>query len=128
MYCKIWIILFGWYKFKYAQGENWETIWQGIDSANEVIFIPFLLHDCICFYNSLCSIYLMDIFLSKVICCSSAFMCFLEIHLPDTVQKNFIICISRQTKNLHSPKTISYLDQSFRFAPTPLINKKVKFG
>ena len=31
--------------------------------------------------------------------------------------KFFLIWTSRQTKNLHSPKTISYLDQFFRFAP-----------
>ena len=37
--------------------------------------------------------------------------------IAGTVQNFFLIWISRQTTNLHSPKTIIYLDQSFRFAP-----------
>ena len=81
--------LFGWYKFKYAQGETEKCIWQGIDSANEVIFIPFLLHDCICFYYSLCSsvygtlVYLSHRYVLIKSHTEAAFMCFLEIHLPE---------------------------------------------
>ena len=33
---------------------------------------------------------------------------FILSNIPNTVQKLFLIWISRQTKNLHSPKTISY--------------------
>ena len=44
-----------------------------------------------------------------------------------TIQNFFLIWISRQTKKLHSPKTISYLDQSFRFAP-PDKQKKRNLG
>ena len=44
------------------------------------------------------------------------FLCFLTF-FKHTVQNFFLIWISRQTKNLHSPKSISYLYQSFRFAP-----------
>ena len=44
-----------------------------------------------------------------------------------TIQNYFLIWISRQTKKKHSPKTMSYSDQSFRFAP-PWSTKKWNLG
>ena len=43
--------------------------------------------------------------------CNSAF-------IAATIQNYFLIWISRQTKKKHSPTTMSYSDQSFRFAPS----------
>ena len=44
-----------------------------------------------------------------------------------TIQNYFLIWISRQTKKKHSPKTMSYSDQSFWFA-TPWSAKKWNLG